>query len=177
VVASRETPGCCTPETCCKRASEASETRGVPVKMLVCMRKMLLTLLTAGCVRNASEVRQKQHESVRRTSRHCARRHVAPAVVVLGPRPSTCRKMHTRNVVQTSVRSVRNPRGADQNPCLHAENASDAPLAHERQKVRQNQRGSVRTSLRWEACQLTAGARPTRPETTVGIRHARAGAA
>jgi len=61
-----------TPEKCCKRASEASETRGVPVKMLVCMRKMLLTLGEGKRVRNASEVRQKQHESVRRTSRHCA---------------------------------------------------------------------------------------------------------
>jgi len=61
-----------TPETSCKRASEPSETRGVPVKMLVCMRKMLLTLGEGKCVRNASEVRQKQHESVRRTFRHCA---------------------------------------------------------------------------------------------------------
>jgi len=38
------------------------------------------------------------------------RRHVAPAVVVLGPRPSTCGKMKTRKVLQTSVRSVRSVR-------------------------------------------------------------------
>ena len=41
---------------------------------------------------------------------------------------------HTRNVVQTSVRTVRNPRGTGENACLHAENASDAPHGRVRQK-------------------------------------------
>ncbi len=76
------------------------------------------------------------------------RRHVTPAVVVLGPRPSTCGKMKTRKVLQRSVRSVRNCRWQGENACLHAENASDAPLAHERQKVRQKQHGSVRRGMR-----------------------------
>jgi hypothetical protein len=91
---------------------------------------------------------------------------------------------NTRKLMQPSVRSVRKLSAAHDFSHQEAENASDDPLAHERQKRvrrasegRQKQHGSVRTSLRWEACQPTAGARQTRPETTVGIRHARAGAA
>ena len=59
--------------------------------------------------------------------------------------------MHTRNVLQRSVRSVRNCRWQGENACLHAEIASDAPLAHERQKrvrkssepARERQKGSA----------------------------------
>jgi hypothetical protein len=43
----------CTSETSCNRASEASETVGGMVKMLVHMRKMLLTLVTVKCVRRS----------------------------------------------------------------------------------------------------------------------------
>ena len=55
---------------------------------------------------------------------------------------------NTRKVLQTSVRTVRNSGGEGENLRLHAEIASDAPLAHERQKVRQKQHGSVRRGMR-----------------------------
>ncbi len=41
---------------------------------------------------------------------------------------------------------------ARKDPRLHAENVSDAPLTHERQKVRQKQRGSVRRCTRVGEC-------------------------
>ena len=64
------------PEKSCKRASEASETRGWRVMFRIRKPKTLLTLVTVRCVRNASEARQqgvRNRGRVRRVGRAAAR--------------------------------------------------------------------------------------------------------
>jgi len=74
-------------------------------------------------------------------------------------------QMYTRKVLQTSVRSVRsvrNPRVACENACLHAENRSDAPSGRVRQKwlgERQpRQKGAGAWLWRWSGAHRAARA-------------------